>query len=421
MSVAWYRRTSAALAALTVVGTLAVTPAHAESDPPSPIVRWSPLSIAASGECTRPGPNVPGTPWALQRVVLDQVWQSQGGKATGEGVLVAVIDTGVDKSNPQLGDKVEDGKSLLKDKEGKPVGGTGFDDNVGHGTKVAGIIAASASDATGFVGLAPKARILAIRQNDAEGNGDVTSLIEAIDLAISRKAQVINISQDVRGGGETGNFKGFELLQAALERAEAAGVVVVASTGNDGKEGNTYPAAFDTVLSVGASDRNNERALFSQYGEFVKVAAPGVDMLSTVPGGGQCVDNGTSFAAPYAAGVAALVISAYPGLKPAQVRARIEQTAQRVKLDHDAYIGWGVVDPLKAVTGPAPTAASAVPDAPVKLASAPILPQPLGLGETQADRDRRTATYVLASGALLVALLAGGAVVIRDSRRRSEI
>lgn len=149
------------------------------------------------------------------------------------------------------------------------------------------------------------------------------------------------------------------------------------------------------------------------------VAAPGVDMLSTVPRGGQCVDNGTSFAAPYVAGLAALLVGAHPNWTAPQVRAWIEQTAQRTDRKDNEYVGWGVVDPVKAVTK-APDVApdKAVEDKSVSLAAAAIVPQPVGLGETQADRDGRTATYVLGVGALLVALLIGGGVVLRDHRRR---
>ena len=416
VSVDRYRKAAALVAALAVAGGVA-TPAYADTGAQSPA--YAPLAIAATGDCPSPAPNVPVTPWALQRVLLDQLWQD--GKVTGAGVTVAVIDTGVDDTNPQLAGKVIDGGSSLRDKDHNLVVGGGKDDLVGHGTKVAGIIAASPlPGTTGFVGLAKGANILAIRQNDSEGNGDVNSLVDAIKLAISKGARVINISQDVRSQDDTGKFDGFEKLEAAIAQAEQANVVVVASSGNDGKEGPTYPAAYDTVLAVGASDRNNERAAFSQYGDFVDIAAPGVDMLSTVPKGGQCVDNGTSFSSPYVAGIAALLVGAHPKWSAKQIRARIEQTAQRTEHDRNRFIGWGVADPLKALTSPAAPAETAEPDPPVKLAIAGIVPQPLGLAETQTDRDQRTATYVLGIAGLLVALLGGGATVLRDHRRRTR-
>ncbi|WP_224277455.1 type VII secretion-associated serine protease mycosin [Streptomyces sp. LS1784] len=403
-----YRKAAAALAVLAVLGGPLAAPAYAESGP----------GLAAAGDCPKNAPDVQTVPWSLQRLLLNELWQD--GKTTGADVTVAVIDTGVDQNNPQLSGKVDEGPNLLVNRETKePIQGKSIEDPVGHGTKVAGIIAARPRPTTGFVGLAPDARILSIRQNDSDGNGDVSTLVKAIREAVDKGARVVNISQDVRGAGDA-RFGGYQDLKAVIEYAEARDVVVVASTGNDGKEGDTYPGAFPTVLAVGASDRNNERAPFSQYGSFVKVAAPGVDMLSTVPGGGQCVDNGTSFAAPYVSGLAALLRGAHPNWKAAQVRAWIEQSAQRTQRDPDKFVGWGVVDPVKAVTkAPAEAPWAPVPDAPVQLAAAPIVPRPVGLGETQADRDGRTATYVLGIGALLVALLIGGGVVLRDHRRRS--
>ncbi|GAA2158119.1 type VII secretion-associated serine protease mycosin [Kitasatospora kazusensis] len=364
-------------------------------------------------------------PWALQRVLLDQLWAPHKPKSqdptTGKGVLVGVIDTGVDNVNPQLAGKVVDGGSSLVDKStNQPVQGTGINDPVGHGTKVAGIIAAGHSTKTGFVGLAPDAQIYSIRQNDAQGNGNVNQLTAAINKALDNHVDVINISQDVRSTDGNGGFDGKDALKAALDRAESDKVVVVASSGNDGLEGDTYPAAFPTVLAVGASDRNNERASFSQYGDFVGVAAPGVDMLSTAPGNGQCVDNGTSFSSPYVAGVAALLKGEHKDWTAKQVRARIEQTAQRTQRGWNKFTGWGVVDPVKAVQWVDGQPDAPHDDPPVHLDSARIVAQPLGLAETQADRDRRSAMYVLALGTLLVAGLGGGAVVLRDRRRRDE-
>ncbi|MFE9428861.1 type VII secretion-associated serine protease mycosin [Kitasatospora sp. NPDC006697] len=419
---------SAAIAA--VLGLLAAGPAGVAAADAGGGTEWTPMGGSAVDNCKFPTANVPAEPWALQRVELDQLWAH----ATGAGVEVAVIDTGVDMLNPQLSGnvpppggngqpvrKVDLGLSLLMDKSvnpPQPAKGDSSTDTVGHGTKVAGIIAASRLAGVGFVGLAPDAQILSIRQNDEAGDGDVLTLASAINQAVAHKVKVINISQDVRTTNGATDFPGSDQLKAALASAEQNNVVVVAATGNDGLEGPTFPASYDTVLSVGASDRNNERVSFSQYGDYVKVAAPGVDMLSTVPGGGQCVDNGTSFAAPYVAGVAALLWQEHPGWTAKQIRARIEQTAQRTERGPNKYIGWGVVDPVKAVTDTDPAADAAVADPAVRLDDVPIVPQPLGLGETQADRDRRTATYVLGGGALGVAALFGGSVVLRDLRRR---
>lgn len=359
-----------------------------------------------------------GTPWALQRVLLDELWDQSKGK----GVKVAVIDTGVDTVNPQLthavdaklganflppenskGEKIDRGKS------------DGTTDTVGHGTRVAGIIAARPMKGTGFVGLAPEATIIPIKQNDAEGNGTAQKLAEAIRYAIRAKAQVINISQDTSNAVEPA-----EDLHKAVDEALAQKIVVVASAGNDGLGGNvkrTYPASYDGVLAVAASDRNNERASFSQSGDFVGVAAPGVDMISTVPQGGHCSDNGTSFSAPYVAGVAALIKAKHPDWTAREVVAQIEQTAERSVAGHDRLVGWGVVDPVRALTEDDHAIQTPNPHEGLSKGQAPQAAE-LHLGETPEERNARLGTYVAIGAAVMVAALSGGAVAVRDARRR---
>ncbi|MFC9925043.1 type VII secretion-associated serine protease mycosin [Streptomyces sp. NPDC127190] len=386
-----------AAALLTALGTA----------PPAPHLR-----LDGSGECTFPAHQIKGTPWALQRVLLDQLWQ---GTDQGKGVQVAVIDTGVDDRNPQLAGAVD--KAAGRDYLAKGKGGDPTDDQVGHGTKVAGIIAARPHKGTGFVGLAPKATIIPIRQNDADNSGDSDTMAQAITYAVSRGADVINISQDT-----TKPLSNTSALAQAVHRAIARKVVVVASAGNDGVDGkpkNTYPAAFPGVLAVAASDRNNERAPFSQAGTFVGVAAPGVDIASTVPGGGQCTDDGTSFSAPFVAGVAALLKEKHPDWTTAQIVTRIEQTAERSVNGHDNFVGWGVVDPVRAVqdsdSGDPPS--SPTPDPGPSKAPEPDV-APFSLAETPQERNQRYAVYALGVTAVLVAVIAGTAVVARDLRRR---
>ncbi|MGW0122709.1 type VII secretion-associated serine protease mycosin [Streptomyces sp. NPDC003327] len=370
---------------------------------------------------------IEGIPWPLQRVLLDELWQDTKGK----GVRVAVIDTGVDDINPQLSDAVDakSGKDYLKpDKENPGYGDElrgktdGTVDEVGHGTKVAGIIAARPRKGTGFVGLAPEATIIPIRQNDEKNSGKSDTMAQAIDWAVLKGADVINISQDTTQALAPDSPMGL-----AVARALRANVVVVASAGNDGIDGtlkNTYPAAFPGVLAVASSDRNNERAAFSQAGTFVGVAAPGVDIVSTVPGGGQCVDNGTSFSAPYVAGVAALLRAKYPKWTAAQIVARIQQTAVRSVNGRDNYVGWGVVDPVRALAD-LPDEADVPPSSPTPDPGPPRPPAPeparLALSETPQERSERLATYALGIGGVLVAVVAGTAVVIRDSRRRRGV
>ncbi|WP_280886789.1 type VII secretion-associated serine protease mycosin [Streptomyces sp. LBL] len=389
----------------------------------TPVVLAPPATAADlpySDQCAFPNGKYPGRPWSLQRVLLDELWSQSKGK----GVRVAVIDTGVDVKNPQLADAVDvkSGRNFLaknlKDDQGNPVergNEKGTTDTVGHGTKVAGIIAARPVAGTGFAGLAPEATIIPIQQNDAEGHGTTETLANAIDYAVRAEADVINISQDTSNA-----VKPTPRLERAIDAALALGIVVVASAGNDGLGGNvkeTYPASFKGVLAVAASDRNNERASFSQSGEFVGVAAPGVDMISTVPKGGHCSDNGTSFSAPYVAGVAALIKAKHPKWTAREVVAQIEQTAERTIAGHDRLVGWGVVDPVRALTEDDKPLESPDPRDGLTQQEAPT-PAKFQLGETPAERNARLATYVVVGGLVLVAGLGGTAVALRDARRK---
>ncbi|MFB7599509.1 type VII secretion-associated serine protease mycosin [Streptomyces sp. NPDC056160] len=370
------------------------------------------LRLDGSGECTFPAEPIAGTPWSLQRVLLDQLWQGTG---KGKGVRVAVIDTGVDDKNPQLAPAVD--KAAGRDYLTGGKGGDPTNDQVGHGTKVAGIIAARPRKGTGFVGLAPNATVIPIRQNDAENSGDSDTMAAAITYAVDRGADVINISQDT-----TKPLSGTSALARAVRKAIDRNVVVVASAGNDGLDGtakNTYPAAFAGVLAVASSDRNNERASFSQAGTFVGVAAPGVDIVSTVPAGGQCADNGTSFSAPFVAAVAALLKEKHPHWTSAQIVTQIEQTAERSTNGHDDFVGWGVVDPVRAVQESDIADPPSFPAPDPGPAKAP-LPDvaPFSLAETPRERDERYATYALGLTVVLLAVITGTTVALRDLRRR---
>ncbi|WP_234318344.1 type VII secretion-associated serine protease mycosin [Streptomyces sp. NRRL S-244] len=414
-----YARGALAGAALAVAALSAATAtagaAAAAAPYPEPVrAQAAPLALAGAGECTFPmKKQIADRPWALQRLLLDALWaQTKGKDKNGKPVRVAVIDTGVDRANPQLSGAIDvgAGKDFID-----PKGGDGTTDTVGHGTKVAGLIAARPQEGTGFVGLAPDATIIPIRQNDGQGKGNALSLGQAIDHAVSKGAQVINISQDtdvpLNADSELGK---------AVQRAVDAKVVVVASAGNDGMTGEkrkTYPAAFPGVLAVAASDRNNERAAFSQPGDFIGVAAPGVDMVSTVPGFGQCIDNGTSFSAPYVAGLAALLRAKHEDWTPQQIIWQIQGTAERSVNGRDDYVGWGVVDPVRAVTQDHEAPKAPVPDPGPPPAAAPEAAA-LRMTETAQEREERFGTYALGIAGVLIAVIAGTATVVRDARKR---
>ncbi len=386
-------------------------------------------ALQGNGVCTFPmKQQIKERPWALQRIVFDQLWQDTKGRdAHGRPVRVAVIDTGVDNTNPQLTEAVDtkhgwdflhhtkDGGTETAGDPQAPTDGTY--DPVGHGTKVAGIIAARPRAGTGFVGLAPEATVIPLRQNDERGSGNAATLAQAIRKAIAADADVINISQDT-----TKPLTPHSDLAAAVQEARHKNIVVVASAGNDGLDGrpkDTYPASYEGVLAVASSDRNNERAPFSQSGDFIGVAAPGVDMVSTVPKGGQCVDNGTSFSAPYVAGVAALLKAKHPDWKEYQIVAQIEQTAERTVNGRDLFVGWGVVDPVRALTDDArPIDRPSANSGPAKATPPDLTAWPDG--ESPQERLVRYATYGLGAGGVAVAVIAGAAVVWRDARKRGR-
>ncbi|MEV7524142.1 type VII secretion-associated serine protease mycosin [Streptomyces sp. NPDC091371] len=403
------RRRAPLLTTALVLLAACAAPAAAAQQPPYT------SRIDGAGECSFPmKEQIADRPWALQRLLLDELWaQTKGKDKKGRSVRVAVIDTGVDRVNPQLADAVD----ASAGKDFVDPGGDGTNDTIGHGTKVAGLIAARPQQGTGFVGLAPEATIIPIRQHDGQGAGKVLSLSQAIDHAVTQGAQVVNISQDtdlpMSPDSELGR---------SVRNAIDHGAVVVASAGNDGMSGEkrkTYPAAFPGVLAVGASDRSNERAAFSQPGDFVGVAAPGVDMVSTVPGFGQCIDNGTSFSAPYVAGVAALLRAEHEEWSAQQIVWQIQNTAERSVNGRDDYVGWGIVDPVRALSQDREAPRAPVPDPGPPPAAAPEAAE-LETGETAQGREERLGAYALGVGAVLIAVIAGTATVVREARNRTK-
>jgi subtilisin len=230
-------------------------------------------------------------PWGVARVNAPAAWSS----GQGAGVKVAVIDTGIDCTHPDLQCDFSAGTNIINP------GSKPMDDNK-HGTHVAGTIAGRGNGSTGVLGVAPKAALIPIKVMDSNGNGSTSDIINGINWATTARVNVINLSI----GGPTGSVA----LERAVEKAIAAGIVVVCSAGNSGPTPNTvaFPAGYPGVIAVAASDDNDKVASFSSRGDAVSFIAPGVDITSTVPGGGYAKLSGTSMASPHVAGLAALAV-----------------------------------------------------------------------------------------------------------------
>jgi serine protease len=301
--------------------------------------------------------------WALDRLDANKAWET----GTGSGQIVAVVDTGVDASHPDLAGAVLPGHDFV-DGDDNPA------DENGHGTHVAGIIAAQAGNGIGVAGLAPSAKVLPVRVLDADGEGDDADIAAGVVWATDHHASVINLSL----GGPEANT----VLKQAVAYAIRHGVVVVAAAGNSYFEGDPvmYPAAYPNVVAVAAVSFGDSRAIFSETGSYVSVAAPGLAVLSTYPGGRYTTMSGTSMAAPYVAATAALVRQSHPDMSGDQVAERLKSSAQDIGAPgRDDEFGAGMVDPLAARTdgkprpAPAPTVPG-LPGLPVPVLPAPTLP-----------------------------------------------
>ncbi len=264
-------------------------------------------------------------PWGIKRVNASDAWAVTRGK----GVKLAVIDTGVDGGHSEL--NVLGGFSAMGDDDWK--------DGHGHGTHVAGTIAAADND-KGVVGVAPDVSLYGVKVLDAQGRGSYESVIAGIQWAVENKMDVANMSL---GGDET-----TEAMADAVKAAAAAGLTIVAAAGNNGGKVG-YPAAYPGTIAIAASDSNDRGASFSSRGPEVDLVAPGVKVDSTWKGGGYRKLDGTSMASPHAAGLAALAVAAKGVHGVDAVRKAMIAAAAKIPGIAGPNQGHGMVDAGKLV------------------------------------------------------------------------
>lgn len=270
----------------------------------------------------------------LDTIRVDQAWAAAGDSRSP--IIVAVVDTGVDLSHPDLVGNLVDGVNLLQASK-KP-----FDDN-GHGTNVAGLIAAVVNNDKGIAGIAPNAKIMPIKALEADGTGGEAKLGEGIKYAVDHGAKIVVLS--------LGLNKYSDYLAGIVQYAEDHNVLLVAAVGNESTSVK-YPAAYPTVLAVGGVNSAKLADSRSNFGPELDIMAPW-DVYTTALGGGYQYQDGSSMSAPQVAAAAALVWGKYPAMTAYQVRSQLEQTAQDLMTKGwDAKTGYGLLNIEKALTEP---------------------------------------------------------------------
>lgn len=360
--------------------------------------------VFRSDGCKNFQANAPITSWAVDRLQPQRAHEL----ATGRGVRIAVIDTGVDN----------DDMPVFEDASVSAVNFAGFEETVDagedvrdcqHGTQVTSLIVGGPAEGTNFVGMAPGATVIAMRslergpaapdQSTPQEPQPIAPVVEAVRAATAEEVDIINISQSSTYDADYAD---------AVADAIEAGIVVVAAAGNNATAADPpYPAAFPGVVAVGATDPDDTAPVWSQSHEELRVtvSAPGVRVLTANP----AVDgssswssvDGTSFAAPLVTGVVALMLEREPDLTPGQVTRRLRRTADPTpRTAPDAQTGWGVVNPLAAVTD----VVSSETPAPGPVAS----PTPAEdyRDRPPVDHSRRDTAIAVAGGAVAVVVVA---------------
>ena len=348
---------------------------------------------------------VSGNEWHLAKIQALQAWDVTTGRSN---VVVAVLDTGVNASHPDLVGRILPGYDFVWN-DSDP------SDDFGHGTAVAGTIVAAGNNGIGVAGVAPGCNVLPVKVLDSTGFGAYSSIAEGIRYAVDRGARVINLS--IAGNSPSGT------LQDAINYAWSNNVVVVAAAGNNANSNPQYPAACDHVVAVSATEPDDTLAYFSSYGSEVMLSAPGDNIWTTQLDTNNLYGSwrGTSFASPIVAGVAALVASENPALSNGEIVSILQHTADDLgSPGYDTAFGYGRVNAFTAIN-----VAAALPGA---LGAQPP-PSPTGMTNsiaTQTDTNAPavTITQAPANGAQIFSPLmslagtAGDDVGVQDVQVR---
>ena len=278
----------------------------------------------------KPAPSSPAqiVPWGVDRI------DAKLSPATGLGVKVCIVDTGIKKNHADLQANILGGKNFVA--KGATIDANKWDDDNGHGTHVAGTIAAL-NNAIGVVGVAPRASLLIAKVLNRQGSGYLSDVIAGVDWCVSQNAKVISMS--------LGTSSDIQAQHDAVDVAYATGALIVAAAGNDYGGSVIYPAAYSSVIAVSATDSNNNLAAFSNIGPEIELTAPGVNILSTWYDGSYTTLSGTSMATPHVSGVAALAWELNPLMSNVEIRTLLQNTADDLgAVGKDISFGYGLVD-----------------------------------------------------------------------------
>jgi len=269
-----------------------------------------------------------GIPWGVEKINAPQAWQY----ATGRNIKIGVIDTGIDFHHPALRGSILPGINLV-DPSRPPI-----DDN-GHGTHIAGTIAASNPN-HGMIGVAPHSLIVPVKAFDENGSAYVSDIAYAIDWCVRNKVNIINMSFGMRTKSKS--------MLNAVNRAYQKGVVIVASSGNDSKRKSIdYPARFQNTIAVGATNEQRKIPPFSNRGIYIDIYAPGDRIVSAWLNNSYHEMNGTSMATSHVSGAIAILLELYPKLRPNEIKYVLKRSSQPLK--YNKALKAGELDVMKMI------------------------------------------------------------------------